>query len=276
MSVRYFDAHSHIHFPQYAEDRDEVLARMKEAGVSAVVVGTDVVTSGEAVEFAEKSGLYATVGLHPSDTHDETIDISAYKILAESRVVVAIGECGLDYSRIEGNAEVEKSRQKDIFLQQLKLAGEIGKPAMIHCRASGKDSEQNTDAHEDAITLIVDVQKEYPNLIPILHFFTGSHEIAQRYAELGGYFSFSGVVTFAPMYDKTVASVPLERILTETDAPYASPAPYRGKRNEPSFVVHTLSHIADVRGIPESEMREQVLMNTQAAFGILFRGTIKA
>ena len=268
MSIKYFDAHSHIHFPQYTEDCDEVLSRMKEAGVSTVVVGTDATTSKEAVAFAEKHGLYATVGLHPSDTHDETIDIPIYRHMAASKVVVAVGECGLDYSRIGENAETEKLRQKDIFLQQLKLAGEIGKPAMIHCRASGKDSEQNTDAHEDAIALIADTQKEYPNLVPILHFFTGSPEIAARYAELGAYFSFSGVVTFAPMYDKTVASVPLDRILTETDAPSASPAPYRGKRNEPAFVVHTLAHIADVRGLPEDEMQAQVLENAERVFGI--------
>ena len=268
MSIRYFDAHSHIHFPQYETDRDEVLARMKEVGVSTVTVGCDSETSKLARDFAHAHDLYATVGLHPSDNRAEPLDEELFRELLKDKRVVAVGECGLDYFRFGENVEEEKARQKDIFLRQMKLAGEAGKPVMIHCRASGKDTEQNVDAHEDAIALIAEVQKEYPNLIPILHFFTGSPEIAKKYEALGAYFSFSGVITFAPMYDKTVASVPIDRILSETDAPYASPAPYRGKRNEPSFVVHTLSHIADIRGIPEEEMRLKVLSNTQRVFKI--------
>lgn len=268
MTVKYFDAHSHIHFPQYEADRSEVLARMKDAGVSTITVGCDSATSTGARDFAHAHGLYATAGLHPSDNRKEILNEDLFRELLQDECVVAVGECGLDYTRLGDTPREEKIRQKDIFVRQMKLAGEVGKPAMIHCRASGRDAEQNTDAHEDAIALIQEVQKEYPNLVPILHFFTGSPEIAAKYASLGAYFSFSGVVTFAPMYDKTILAVPIDRILTETDAPYASPAPYRGQRNEPSFVVHTLSYIADVRGIPEEEMRAQVLENVQRVFSI--------
>lgn len=270
MSIRYFDAHSHIHFPQFEADRSEVLARMTEAGVSTVTVGCDSATSVLARDFAHAHDLYATAGLHPSDNRAEPLNEELFRELLKDERVVAVGECGLDYFRFGENEEEEKARQKDIFLRQMKLAGEAGKPVMVHCRASGKDSEQKSDAHEDAITLIAEVQEEYPNLIPILHFFTGSPEIAKRYEVLGAYFSFSGVITFAPMYDKTVLSVPIDRILSETDAPYASPAPYRGKRNEPSFVVHTLSYIAGIRGIPEEEMRVQVLSNAERVFRVSF------
>lgn len=270
MTVKYFDAHSHIHFPQYEADRDEVLARMKEAGVSTITVGCDSATSIGARDFAHAHGLYATAGLHPSDNRKETLNEDLFRELLTDVRVVAVGECGLDYTRLGEGKEEEKKRQKDIFLRQMKLGGEAGKPVMIHCRASGKDAEQNTDAHEDAIQLIKEAQKEYPSLIPILHFFTGSPEIAKQYEALGAYFSFSGVVTFAPMYDKTILAVPIGRILTETDAPYASPAPYRGQRNEPTFVIHTLSYIADVRGVPEEEIREQVLENVSRVFGVLF------
>lgn len=269
MFVRYFDAHSHVHFPQFEADRDAVLLRMKEAGVSTVTVGCDSETSARARDFAHEHGMYATVGLHPSDNRKEPLNEELFHKLIQDERVVAVGECGLDYSRLEsGDVEAEKKRQKDIFFRQMQIAGEAGKPVMVHCRASGKDSEQNTDAHEDAIALIEEVKKEYPKLIPILHFFTGSPEIAARYEKLGAYFSFSGVVTFAPMYDTTVAAVPLDRILSETDAPYAAPAPHRGKRNEPSFVLHTLSHIAKVRGVSEEEMRIQVLENARRIFGI--------
>lgn len=268
--IKYIDAHSHVHFPQFEVDREEVLARMREAGVCAVTVGVDSKTSQEARDFAHAHGLYATVGLHPSDNRKEPLDEDLFRELLKDNRVVAVGECGFDYTRFTIDATEEKARQKDIFLRQMKLAGEAGKPVMIHCRASGKDSEQNTDAHEDAIAAIKEVQKEYPNLIPILHFFTGSPEIAARYTELGAYFSFSGVITFAEMYEKTVLLVPLDKILSETDAPYAAPVPHRGQRNEPAFVVSTLNHIAKIRGVSEEEMRVQVLQNAERIFGIKF------
>lgn len=275
MEVRYFDAHSHVHFSQFADDIGEVLSRMRDAGISTITVGCDSATSRAARDFAHAHGLYATAGLHPSDNRAEPLDEEGIRELLKDERVVAVGECGLDYSRLEddadpsrqGGAEAEKLRQQGIFRRQIALAVEAGKPVMIHCRASGKDAEQHTDAHEDCLSIL----KEFPGVKPILHFFTGSPEVAARYSELEAYFSFSGVVTFAPMYEATVKAVPLERILTETDAPYAAPAPYRGTRNEPAYVAATLAHIADVRGLPEEEMRERVLRNTEAAFGIVLR-----
>lgn len=273
MNIKYFDAHSHIHFSEYANDREAVISRMREMGVSTITVGCDIATSKSARDFAHQYDMYATAGLHPSDNRAEPFDEEGFRALLKDERVVAVGECGLDYYRLpdrqagfDGNAENEKAQQRDIFRRQVALAVETGKPIMIHCRATPPDSAQNTDAHDDVLSIL----REFPGVRPVLHFFTGSPEVAARYSELDAYFSFSGVVTFAPMYEATVAAVPLERILTETDAPYASPAPYRGKRNEPAFVTATLAHIADVRGLPEEEMRERVLRNAEAAFGVRF------
>ena len=260
MELRYIDAHSHVHFPQFDEDREDVLRRMKDAGVSTITVGCDRATSFAARDFAHEYGMYATAGLHPSDNRAEPLDEDGIRELLKDERVVAVGECGLDYSR--GADEEEKERQKDIFRRQLALAREAGKPVMIHCRASGKDSEQNTDAHEDCIAIL----KEFGGVRPILHFFTGSPDIARRYLELGAYISLSGVVTFAPMYEAMVASLPLDRILVETDAPYAAPVPHRGKRNEPVFVIDTLRHTAKIRGEDEGVFAAQILSNVQRAF----------
>jgi TatD DNase family protein len=265
--IKYIDAHSHIHFPQFEQDREEVLARMKEAGVSTITVGCDRATSFAARDFAHAHGFYATAGLHPSDNRAEPLDEEGIRELLSDERVVAVGECGLDYSRLPaGKAgledESEKERQRDIFRRQVALAVAADKPVMIHCRASGKDSEQRTDAHDDCLAIL----KQFPGVRPILHFFTASPEVAARYQELDAYFSFSGVITFASMYEKTVQAVPLDRILVETDAPYAAPVPHRGKRNEPVFAIDTLKHVALLRGIDEEVFRLQMLANMKAAF----------
>lgn len=254
--MRYFDAHSHIHFKEFAEDIGDVLVRMSEMEVGTITVGVDSAWSAKGVEFANShENVWATVGLHPADNRAEVFDMNVFRALAQNPKVVGIGECGLDYFRIKpGIEESEKKRQKEIFLQQINLAKEVGKPLMIHCR----------DAHEDVIAMLRE-----SGVSAVIHFFTGSLEEARQYLELGCHLSFSGVVTFAPMYEELLRVVPMDRILTETDAPYATPVPLRGKRNEPSFVPYTLAHIAKVKGIPEEDMRLQVLENVSRAFPAL-------
>lgn len=266
--MRYFDAHSHIHFEQFDSDRDAVVLRMKDAGVGTITVGCDAATSKKAIEFANAhENIWATVGQHPADNRAEEFDVAIYRHMAEDPKVVAIGECGLDYTRLGGDPEVEKARQKELFRAQAALAQEIGKPLMIHARPSGKDQEQNSDAHDD----ILEILSEFPDLRIILHFFTGSPETAERYLKQhDAYFSFSGVVTFASMYEKTVRAVPLERILVETDAPYAAPVPHRGERNEPGFVIDTLKYIAQLVGKSEEELRMQTLENVKRVFELDF------
>jgi TatD DNase family protein len=239
---------------------------MKDAGVGTITVGCDAATSKKAIEFANAhENIWATVGQHPADNRAEEFDVAIYRHMAEDPKVVAIGECGLDYTRLGSDPEKEKARQKELFRAQAALAQEVGKPLMIHARSSGKDQEQNADAHDD----ILEILKAFPDMRIVLHFFTGSPEVARRYtAEHDAYFSFSGVVTFAPMYETTVRAVPLERILVETDAPYAAPAPHRGERNEPVFVIDTLKYVAKLRGKNEEEMSVQILKNSKEAFKI--------
>jgi len=251
--LKYFDAHTHIHFKEFDADIDEVLFRMKEGSVGAITVGVDLESSKRGVEFANKQeNIWATVGQHPADNHTEKFDMPIYRHMVEDPKVVAIGECGLDYFRLKkGEEEADKKRQREVFEKQIVLAREVGKPLMIHCR----------DAHEDVIAML----KE-SGVPAIIHFFTGTIDEAKQYLELGCYLSFSGVVTFAFEYNDLVRMVPADRILTETDAPYATPNPLRGRRNEPAYVVHTLAFIAKLRGISDEEMRKQVLLNVSRAF----------
>lgn len=254
MSFKYFDSHTHLHLGELAEDRVGVLQRMNEVSVGAVTVGVDLASSKEAVKFANENNVYATIGQHPSDNHLEVFDAEVYRALASDPRVVAIGECGLDYFRVEvGKEEEERARQKEIFKKQIVFAKEIGKPLMIHCRS----------AHEDMIAMLTEAK--HP---AIIHFFTGSVEEAKQYIDLGCFLSLSGVVTFAPMYEELVRFIRVDRILVETDAPYAAPVPYRGKRNEPSFVTYTLAHIAKLKSMEEEALRLQVLSNVEKAFGI--------
>lgn len=267
---RYFDAHSHIHGSEYDADREAVLERMRERGVGTITIGTHFETSQKAAALAEKErDVWASVGLHPTDTGD-SFEEKDYEGLSQNPKVVAIGECGLDYFRLPKDAAAEKARQKDIFLKQLNFAVKIGKPLMIHCRPSGlPGSEQTMDAHEDMIAILESAQKEHGKKVSgNIHFFTGTPDIARRYSALDFTISFSGVITFAKDYDELIRNCPLETILTETDAPYASPVPHRGGRNEPSYVVETVRRIALIRGEREEDIAAQTTANALRVFGI--------
>jgi TatD DNase family protein len=279
----FLDAHTHVQFSAYDADREEVISRAQAAGISMVNVGTQQDTSRAAVELAERyeDGVYAAIGLHPIHTaksyHDaqelgggdaakaftsrgEMFDADYYRELAAHPKVVAIGECGLDYfTRGEGQAvsrEV-KERQKEIFIAQIRLAQELKKPLMIHCR----------DAFPD---LIETLAANCPPLAPssIIHFFTGTIAEAQTLLDLGFSFTFGGVITFAQNYDEVVKMIPFDRILSETDAPYVAPAPYRGKRNEPAYVVETVKKLAELKGVSIEKMKEQIWQNAKRVFGI--------
>lgn len=273
--VRYFDAHSHIHGKEYDSDRAEVLLRMKEAGVGTITVGTYLESSQKAVQLAESEPLvWASVGLHPTDTKNE-FDRDAFEELARHERVVAIGECGLDYFRLaptsdsesgrvrpEEDSREEKERQKKIFLEQVELSLAVNKPLMIHCRPSGK----SMDAHEDMLSIL---ESRSDNVLRgNIHFFTGTLEVAKRYIDLGFSLSFPGVVTFTHEYDDLVRNLPLDWIISETDAPYASPVPFRGKRNEPVYVVETVKHLASLRGDTEEVLSKAILKNVENVFGI--------
>ncbi|HEY9584411.1 MAG TPA: TatD family hydrolase [Candidatus Paceibacterota bacterium] len=298
MTPKYFDAHGHPNFIAYKDDRDEVIKRALEAGVWMTAVGTQQDTSKSAVELAEKyqEGVYAIIGLHPIHTdksfHDENelgpsfaeatkgkegftsrgeqFDYDFYKKLAESRKVVAIGECGLDYYRLKlkdssfkENEDVIK-KQEENFRRQIELAIEVKKPLMLHLR-----NGQGISAYNQAFSILKSYNLNLKSGAPgDLHFFAGSFEEAKPFLDLGFNFSFTGVITFTHDYDEIIKKLPLERIMAETDCPYVTPAPYRGKRNEPKYVEEVVKAIATIRGEDFEKVRETILQNTLRFFNI--------
>jgi len=279
MSVpKLIDIHSHVNFNAFKDDGHEVLKRTLNEGIWTILVGSQIDTSHRAMEYAEKypEGIYAAVGLHPIHltesyvdakeinagenvpgfkTRVETFSYDAYKPLAEHPKTVAIGECGLDYYRVEGGEEIKKL-QADIFREQIALAREVKKPLMIHCR----------NAYEDLIQIL---KEERANEIGgDIHFFAGSWDIAKQFLDLGFYLSFTGVITFARDYDEVIKNVPLDRIMVETDAPYVTPEPHRGKRNEPLYVEFVAKKIAEIKNLSEEEVFRQMVENTRKLFKI--------
>jgi len=283
--VNFFDVHTHAHFAAFKDDSDAVMRRALESGVHMVNVGTQRDTSAAAVATAERyeHGVYASVGLHPIHTersyHDakelgapsttfasgsesgagftsrgEDFDYDYYRQLAVHPKVVAIGECGLDYYRL---TEDTKQKQKKVFEQHIALASEVHKPLMIHCR----------NAFPDLISIIQNTKYKMRDTDPgVVHFFTGSLDDARALLDLGFSFSFGGVTTFTSDYDKQVRFIPLDRILSETDAPYVAPVPYRGKRNEPLYVREVAARIAVIRGEDYERVRETLVTNAERIF----------
>lgn len=262
-AMKYFDAHCHIQFDAYGEDRDTVIARMQDEGVGGMIVGTDLGSSRAAIELVESlDGFYATVGLHPNHAGDEVFDDGEYRRLAEHPRVVAIGECGLDNYR-PGDVEAAKPRQRELFRKHVELACAVDKPLMIH----GRPAKGTMDAYEDLIVILAEYKQAHgERLRGDIHFFVGTKEIAEQFMELGFTLSFTAVVTFARDYDETIRSLPLDRILTETDAPYVAPASRRGQRNDPLSVKDVVAALAQIRGEDEETVREAVLRNAERVF----------
>ncbi len=260
--MKYFDAHCHVQFDAYDEDRAQVLDAMRMAEVGGLVVGTDSTTSKLAVELADSKDFFATVGLHPNDKPQEGYDDAFYNSLAEDPKVVAIGECGLDYYRPE-NPEAEKARQKDVFARHIALAAKLQKPLMIHARPS----KGTMDAYEDAFAMLKEAKQEQGDALRgNMHFYVGNVEMTKKFLELDFTFSFTAVLTFARDYDEVVRYIPLTNILSETDAPYVAPAPNRGKRNDPLVVREVVKALASIRGEDTEIVREAVLDNARRVF----------
>ncbi len=256
--MKLFDAHCHLQMPQFDADREEVIGRMREKGMDGVIPGVDYATSRAAIELAEKYDfLWAAVGLHPNDNLNEEFDKEKYLELAKNPKVVAIGECGLDYFRSGGTPE-EKAAQKKRFEAQIELAIEVKKPLIIHGR----------NAHDDMLEILGKYLKEYPNLKAVIHFATMTGELAEKYLSLGCYLSFPGPITYTDMYDDSIRVASLDRLLSETDSPFAAPVPNRGKRNEPIYVEEIVKKMAQIKGISAELLNEQIVKNAQTAFAI--------
>lgn len=270
-----FDSHTHIHFPVYDDDRDEVIERAQKANIKMITVGTQLTSSQSAIKLAEQypGDIWATVGFHPSHTvekwyHDpneqdgvepEKFDIAQLSKLAEHPRVVAIGECGLDYYRLvdENSIIKDKNIQAEIFFKQAELADKLQKPLMIHCRPS-KGSD---DAYEDLLETMGNLETSR-----IIHFYVGSIGITKGLLEAGFYFTFGGVITFSKDYDEVIKYIPLDRILLETDAPYVAPAFYRGKRNEPVYIIETAKRLAEIKNTTYEEVVKATVENNEKIF----------
>lgn len=255
-----FDSHCHPQMAQYNKDREEVIARALHAGISMICVGTDLETSKQAIELAQKhEGMWATVGLHPNDNLNEKFEPEKYRELLQKEKVVAFGEIGLDYYRTE--KPEDQKLQKERFIQQLELAKKLKKPLILHCR-DGK-SGSTGPAYRDMIEIL---SRGYAVNGGVMHSFTGTIEEVKQFLDLGLYLGFNGIITFARQYDKIVHEAPLDRILLETDAPFLTPEPYRGKRNEPAYVIEVAKKIAELKNLTYETVINQTTDNCKVLF----------
>lgn len=252
-----FDSHSHMYSVKYDNDREEVFNRIKQAGVAYVLnAGADLETSLKAVDFAQKYEMfYASVGCHPHDVKDlDENTIKLFKGLAKKPKVCAIGEIGLDYYYDHSPRDI----QQYWFRRQIRLAHEVNMPIIIHDR----------DANEDTMNILKE-ENAFP-LGVVMHCYSGSAEMAKQYIKLGAYISIAGTVTFknARKLIEVVQTIPLEYLLIETDAPYLTPEPFRGKRNESSYVKYTAEKVAEIKGISFEEVAEATMNNAKKFFRI--------
>ncbi|MCK5096314.1 MAG: TatD family hydrolase, partial [Candidatus Pacebacteria bacterium] len=266
----FFDIHSHLNDASFNDDRREAILRLQDKNTWTITVGVDKKMSQKACEMTLLAdGLFASVGMHPTDNMKENFSSDFYRGLAEKYPkVVAIGECGLDYFRIPlEKIESEKKRQKELFEKHIELAIGLDKPLMIHCRSSLSGRDGN--AYQDIIEILVSKKREYgEKLRGNIHFFADSVETAKKYFELDFTISFTGVITFTTQYNDVVAYAPLRKILSETDAPYVAPVPYRGKRCEPIYVEKVVKKIAEIRAESPEAVQNILVDNAFRVFNI--------
>lgn len=256
MTQMFIDSHCHLNFPELRENLDQVLSSMKANQVShALCVSVDLSTVSEVVQLAaQHENLYASVGVHPDYELENEPSMADLVSLAQHPKVIAIGETGLDYFRLTGDLEWQRER----FRTHIRAAREIGKPLIIHTRAAATD------------TLQIMREEGADQISGVMHCFTESIEVAQAAIDLGFYISFSGIVTFknATSLKDVAKSIPLDRILIETDSPYLAPVPHRGKTNQPAYVIHVAEEIARLRGISPEEVGIASSQNFAQCFSI--------
>ncbi len=250
----FIDSHCHLNFPGLAEDLDTIFANMRANEVShALCVSVDLASFPQVLELAERhENLYASVGVHPDYELDVEPTQAELVHLARHPKVIAIGETGLDYFRLTGDLEWQRER----FRTHIRAAKESGKPLIIHTRSAAQD------------TLRIMAEEDAGSIGGVMHCFTENLEVAKAVIELGFHISFSGILTFknAAIIKEVARSIPLEKILIETDSPYLAPTPHRGKTNQPAFVKHVAGEIAVLRNITLEEVGTATSQNFRRLF----------
>ncbi|MTI61438.1 MAG: TatD family deoxyribonuclease [Firmicutes bacterium] len=255
MILYFIDTHAHLDFSNYDHDRDEVIKRAHDEGVSHIInIGADLESSQRSVELADRdSSIYAAIGIHPHEAAGvDKQSIEQLKKLATHKKVLAIGEIGLDYHYDNSPRET----QQEVFRKQLKLAHELSLPVVIH----------NREADRDCLSILKDEGVE--QLGGIMHCFNSSLDFAWQILDLNLYIAFGGVITFKNAGDlrDVVKSLPVDKIVIETDSPYLTPHPCRGKRNEPAYVKLVLEKIAEIKDIPAAELARITSDNAKKAY----------
>lgn len=253
--MNFIDTHIHIDFPQFNQDREEVIKRAQKKEVYKMInIGCNLKSSQKSLELAEKyPQIWATVGVHPSDVNEYDLK-TAEKVyqLAQKDKVVAIGEIGLDYFYGKNNIE----QQKEALISQINIGKELEKPLIIHTRDAGDD-------------LLQILKQENPKNV-VIHCFTESLSFAKIILEMGYLISFTGIITYAKAeaIRRVVKETPLEKIMLETDCPFLAPQAHRGQRNEPAFVIEVGKKIAEIKEMPLEKVAEVTTKNAEKFFGI--------
>lgn len=254
--MKIIDTHCHLHDEKFNADQDQVIQNAFDAGLTHMVtIGCDLITTEKALNLSEKyNNIYFSAGFHPHDAKfmDEE-SFEKLKEFASHKKCVAIGECGLDFYYNHS----DKDEQKQSFIKQIHLAYELNLPLIIHLR----------DAFSECLEILEENLQESQKVV--IHCFSGSLEEATIFSEMGFYISLSGIITFKKPGDlvRVAASLPLEKILIETDAPYLAPHPHRGQRNEPALIKLVLAAVAQARGLSEEKVATQIYENSKDFFG---------
>lgn len=258
------DTHCHLQFPEYDADRQTLLAQAETLGLKMVVVGTDIDTSQQAIVLASsQANIFATIGIHPTEiTADWQEQLKTLETIKLTDRVVAVGEVGLDYFRLQPeNSNEAKTHQQAALKDFIRFATAHNLPVIFHVRGSVATPE---DAYQDLLT-IIDSNK----CNGVVHCFSGSVELAQQFVDRGFYLGITGIVTFgakAAVLEDVVRTIPLEKLLIETDAPYLTPVPHRGQRNEPSYVQFVANRISELKNISVEEVANATTANAQQLF----------
>lgn len=278
--MKWIDTHAHLNLSAFSHDVEAVIEKCNSENVGVINIGTKESTSARAVDLAlAHSNLFAMVGLHPIQTvpqmHDEeeigeggapftskgeTFNSDFYRdlVVRSNGKVVGIGECGFDYYHTSPGTYAV---QEEAFIAQIKLANEFQLPIMIHTR--GPKPGEVSPTGRSVYTDVYEVLKQYATVPFNVHFYAGTYEEAKAFFDIGGTISFTGVITFAKVYEEIVRAVPLDRMHAETDCPFVAPIPYRGKRCEPFMVQEVYKKIAQIRGEDEEMVRGQLIENAK-------------